>query len=93
MGEAPGAEEDKQGVPFVGRAGALLSAMLFGIGLSRESVYIANVLKCRPPNNRDPFGLEVQECSPFLHAQIDLIHPADHCGHGSFRGAGAAKFH
>jgi len=75
VGEAPGAEEDRQGVPFVGRAGALLSAMLLGIGLSRESVYIANVLKCRPPNNRDPFGLEVQECSPFLHAQIQLIQP------------------
>ena len=73
VGEAPGAEEDKQGVPFVGRAGALLNAMLLAIGLSRESVYIANVLKCRPPNNRDPFGLEVQECSPFLHAQIELI--------------------
>jgi len=75
VGEAPGAEEDRQGVPFVGRAGTLLSAMLFGIGLSRESVYIANVLKCRPPNNRDPFGIEVQECSPLLHAQIDLIQP------------------
>ena len=75
VGEAPGAEEDKQGAPFVGRAGALLNAMLLAIGLSRESVYIANVLKCRPPNNRDPFGLEVQECSPFLHAQIELIQP------------------
>ncbi|HCK76709.1 MAG TPA: uracil-DNA glycosylase, partial [Gammaproteobacteria bacterium] len=60
VGEAPGAEEDKQGFPFVGRAGVLLNAMLFSIGLSREEVYIANVLKCRPPNNRDPFGREVR---------------------------------
>ena len=73
VGEAPGAEEDKQGLPFVGRAGALLGAMLTSIGLSRKDVYIANVLKCRPPNNRDPFGQEVRECSPFLHKQIDLV--------------------
>ncbi len=76
VGEAPGAEEDKQGLPFVGRAGALLGAMLTSIGLSRKDVYIANVLKCRPPNNRDPFGQEVRECSPFLHKQIDLVQPA-----------------
>jgi len=75
VGEAPGAEEDKQGLPFVGRAGALLNAMLFSIGLSREEVYIANVLKCRPPNNRDPFGREVRECSPFLHRQISWVQP------------------
>ena len=75
VGEAPGAEEDKQGLPFVGRAGALLRSMLISIGLSREDVYIANVLKCRPPNNRDPFGQEVRECSPFLHRQIDLVQP------------------
>jgi DNA polymerase len=75
VGEAPGAEEDKQGMPFVGRAGALLSAMLFSIGLSREDVYIANVLKCRPPNNRDPLGREVRECSPFLHQQISWVQP------------------
>ena len=75
VGEAPGAEEDKQGLPFVGRAGALLGAMLSSIGLSREDVYITNVLKCRPPNNRDPFGQEVRECSPFLRRQIDLVQP------------------
>jgi DNA polymerase len=75
VGEAPGAEEDKQGMPFVGRAGALLSAMLFSIGLSREDVYIANVLKCRPPNNRDPLGREVRECSFFLHQQISWVQP------------------
>ena len=75
VGEAPGAEEDKQGLPFVGRAGALLSAMLFSIGLSREDIYIANVLKCRPPNNRDPLGREVRECSPFLHQQISWVQP------------------
>ncbi|MAF06593.1 MAG: uracil-DNA glycosylase [Acidiferrobacteraceae bacterium] len=75
VGEAPGAEEDKQGLPFVGRAGSLLNAILFSIGLSRDEVYIANVLKCRPPNNRDPFGREVQECSPYLQQQISLAQP------------------
>ena len=75
VGEAPGAEEDKQGLPFVGRAGVLLGAMLSSIGLSRDDVYIANVLKCRPPNNRDPFGQEVRECSPFLYRQINLVRP------------------
>ena len=75
VGEAPGAEEDKQGLPFVGRAGALLGGMLGGLRLSRDDVYIANVLKCRPPNNRDPFGQEVRACSPFLHRQIDLVQP------------------
>ena len=75
VGEAPGAEEDKQGLPFVGRAGTLLGAMLSSIDLSREDVYIANVLKCRPPNNRDPFGQEVRECSPFLYRQINLVRP------------------
>jgi len=75
VGEAPGAEEDKQGLPFVGRAGVLLSAMLFSIGLSREDIYIANVLKCRPPNNRDPLGREVRECSPFLRQQISWVQP------------------
>ena len=75
VGEAPGAEEDKQGLPFVGRAGALFGGMLGGLRLSRDDVYIANVLKCRPPNNRDPFGQEVRACSPFLHRQIDLVQP------------------
>ena len=75
VGEAPGAEEDRQGEPFVGRAGQLLNAMLIAIGLKREQVYIANVLKCRPPNNRDPQPQEVQQCEPYLLRQIELIQP------------------
>ena len=75
VGEAPGAEEDRQGEPFVGRAGQLLNAMLFALGLKREDVYIANVLKCRPPNNRDPQPDEVAHCEPFLLRQIALIRP------------------
>lgn len=76
VGEAPGAEEDRQGLPFVGRAGQLLNAMLTAIGMSRDQVYIANVLKCRPPNNRDPQGSEVTQCEPYLHQQVALIQPA-----------------
>jgi DNA polymerase len=75
VGEAPGAEEDRQGEPFVGRAGQLLNAMLLGIGLKREQVYIANVLKCRPPNNRDPKPEEVAQCLPYLERQIALLQP------------------
>ncbi len=75
VGEAPGAEEDRQGEPFVGRAGMLLNAMLAAVGFKREQVYIANILKCRPPGNRDPRAEEVQCCLPFLHRQIDLIRP------------------
>ena len=75
VGEAPGAEEDRQGLPFVGRAGRLLNAMLFALNMEREQVYIANVLKCRPPNNRDPLGVEVRECEPYLHQQVDYIRP------------------
>lgn len=75
VGEAPGAEEDKQGKPFVGRAGHLLSELLAGIGLSREDVFIANVLKCRPPNNRDPEPREIESCSPYLLTQLSLIAP------------------
>ncbi|MHB8549751.1 MAG: uracil-DNA glycosylase [Acidiferrobacterales bacterium] len=75
IGEAPGSEEDRQGEPFVGRAGQLLNAMLFATGLGREEVYIANVLKCRPPNNRDPQPDEVQHCEPYLVRQIELIQP------------------
>ncbi len=75
IGEAPGADEDQQGEPFVGRAGQLLNAMLFAIGLQREQVYIANILKCRPPNNRDPAGAEVACCEPYLFRQIELIQP------------------
>jgi DNA polymerase len=75
IGEAPGADEDQQGEPFVGRAGQLLNAMLFAIGLAREQVYIANILKCRPPGNRDPRPEEVVCCEPYLFRQIELIQP------------------
>ena len=75
IGEAPGAEEDKRGEPFVGRAGQLLNAMLAAVGLAREAVYIANILKCRPPQNRDPRPEEVLACSDYLDRQIELIQP------------------
>ena len=75
IGEAPGAEEDRRGEPFVGRAGQLLNAMLAGIGLPREQVFIANVLKSRPPNNRDPKPDEVAACLPYLMRQIALLQP------------------
>ena len=75
VGEAPGSNEDKQGLPFVGRAGQLLNSILFSIGLARDEVYITNVLKCRPPANRDPMGEEVIQCEPYLHDQINHIKP------------------
>lgn len=75
IGEAPGAEEDRRGEPFVGRAGSLLNAMLRAIGLSREQVYITNILKCRPPGNRDPRPEEVALCSSYLAAQVNMIAP------------------
>lgn len=75
IGEAPGQNEDLQGEPFVGRAGQLLNEMLRAIGLSREQVYIANILKCRPPNNRDPQSHEVAACQDFLQRQIELLQP------------------
>ena len=75
IGEAPGAEEDRQGEPFVGRAGKLLNAMLLAIGLERSQVFIANILKCRPPNNRDPQPGEVTSCETYLKKQIELIQP------------------
>ncbi len=75
IGEAPGADEDAQGEPFVGRAGQLLNAMLLACGFRREQVYIANILKCRPPNNRDPRPEEVTRCEPYLMRQIELIQP------------------
>ena len=75
IGEAPGADEDRQGEPFVGRAGQLLNSMLRAIGLGREDVYIANILKCRPPNNRDPKPEETARCSPYLERQIELVSP------------------
>ncbi|MFP6828403.1 MAG: uracil-DNA glycosylase [Gammaproteobacteria bacterium] len=75
IGEAPGAEEDRKGEPFVGRAGKLLDAMLGAIALSRDDVYIANILKCRPPNNRDPQRDESTACTPYLERQIQLLQP------------------
>ncbi len=75
IGEAPGADEDRQGEPFVGRAGKLLNSMLLAMGLRREQVFIANILKCRPPNNRDPKPEEVVACAAFLQQQIELIQP------------------
>ena len=75
IGEAPGAEEDRQGEPFVGRAGKLLDQMLFAIGQGRDQVFIANILKCRPPNNRDPKPDEAAACREYLEAQISMIQP------------------
>jgi uracil-DNA glycosylase len=75
VGEAPGFHEDQQGVPFVGQAGKLLERLLAGIGLARADVYIANVIKCRPPGNRDPQPDEIEACESYLFRQIDLIQP------------------
>ncbi len=75
IGEAPGKDEDLQGKPFVGRAGRLLTEVIFSMGLSREEVFIANILKCRPPDNRDPKPGEVAKCFPYLEKQIELVKP------------------
>lgn len=75
IGEAPGASEDRDGVPFVGASGKLLGDLLTGIGIARDEVYIANVLKCRPPDNRDPRSDEIANCSSFLRGQIELVEP------------------
>ena len=75
VGEAPGADEDEQGVPFVGRSGQLLTKIIEAIDLKREDVYIANVIKCRPPQNRNPEPDEINTCEPFLFRQIDVIKP------------------
>jgi uracil-DNA glycosylase family 4 len=75
VGEAPGFHEDKQGIPFVGAAGKLLGKLLEGIGMSREDVWVCNVLKCRPPGNRDPLQEEIEACEPHLWRQIELIQP------------------
>ena len=75
VGEAPGADEDRQGEPFVGRAGQLLNSMLQAMGLKREQVYIANILKCRPPGNRDPKPEEAELCRPYLERQLALVSP------------------
>jgi DNA polymerase len=75
VGEGPGAEEDRQGLPFVGRAGQLLNELLADIGLDREAVFVANVIKCRPPGNRDPQPVEIESCHPYLMRQVELIEP------------------
>jgi uracil-DNA glycosylase len=75
VGEGPGAEEDKQGIPFVGRAGQLLTKLIEGMGLRRDDVYICNVVKCRPPGNRDPLPPEIDACRPYLEAQLDFLAP------------------
>ena len=75
VGEAPGFHEDKQGIPFVGQAGKLLDQLLGGIGLTRDAVYVANVLKCRPPGNRDPLPDEIEACERHLFRQVELIQP------------------
>ena len=84
VGEGPGFHEDRQGEPFVGQAGKLLTELLAGIGLTREQVYIANVVKCRPPDNRDPLPDEIAACSPHLHRQIQIIRPRVVCTLGRF---------
>jgi uracil-DNA glycosylase len=84
VGEAPGYHEDQQGVPFVGQAGKLLERLLGEIGLDRPSVYIANVLKCRPPGNRDPLPEEIEACEGFLFQQVGLIRPRVICTLGNF---------
>jgi DNA polymerase len=87
VGEAPGRDEDLQGKPFVGRAGQLLTMMLRAIGLKRDDVFIANVLKCRPPNNRDPKPDEIDKCEPYLLKQIEIISPSVIVALGRFSAA------
>jgi DNA polymerase len=84
IGEAPGANEDKQGLPFVGQAGRLLDTLLEEIGLTRGDVFIANVLKCRPPGNRDPLPQEIDSCQDYLFRQLELIEPRVVCTLGNF---------
>jgi DNA polymerase len=84
VGEAPGASEDEQGVPFVGRAGKLLEKLLAEIGIERKDVFIANTLKCRPPGNRDPLPIEIDNCQSYLRSQVELIQPTVICTLGNF---------
>ena len=84
IAEAPGAKEDEQGRPFVGRAGKILDSLLNGFGIERKEVYIANILKCRPPKNRNPLESEIKLCTPFLEKQIELINPQFICTLGNF---------
>jgi len=91
IGEAPGREEDLQGLPFVGRAGQLLTKMLAAIGFTRDEVYITNVLKCRPPGNREPQEDEMSSCEPYLIRQLELIRPAIICALGRIAAHGLLK--
>ena len=84
VGEAPGAVEDQQGLPFVGRAGQLLEELLAGVGLGRDEVFVTNVLKSRPPGNRDPQPDEIEACKPYLFEQVELIEPKVVCTLGNF---------
>jgi uracil-DNA glycosylase len=84
VGEAPGADEDQQGLPFVGAAGQLLTKIIESIGIKREEVYIANVLKCRPPGNRKPAPQEIHNCAPYLEEQIRIVSPKIICALGTF---------
>ncbi|MCX5692272.1 MAG: uracil-DNA glycosylase [Candidatus Omnitrophica bacterium] len=84
VGEAPGHEEDIQGMPFVGEAGALLTKIIEAMGIKRDDVYICNILKCRPPQNRNPLPAEISTCIDYLYAQIDTIKPRVICGLGKF---------
>jgi uracil-DNA glycosylase len=84
VGEAPGADEDEQGLPFVGRAGQLLTKIINAMGLERKDVYICNILKCRPPGNRNPLPEEISLCEPFLKRQLQIISPEIICALGSF---------
>lgn len=84
VGEAPGYHEDRQGIPFVGRAGKLLERLLSDIGLSRDQVFICNVVKCRPPQNRDPRPDEIEACEPFLLRQLDILNPQVICTLGRY---------
>jgi len=84
VGEAPGYHEDVQGIPFVGASGKLLATLLEGIGLTRDDVFIANVLKCRPPGNRDPAPAEIRSCEPHLFRQVSLVRPRLICTLGNF---------
>jgi uracil-DNA glycosylase len=84
VGEAPGRDEDLQGLPFVGRAGQLLTRIIESIGLKRDEIYICNILKCRPPDNRAPFPTEILACEPYLQRQIDIVKPEVICALGKF---------
>jgi DNA polymerase len=84
VGEAPGANEDRMGLPFVGQAGKLLDKLLAEIGMERQDVFVCNVLKCRPPDNRDPMPREIESCQEYLHRQIELIEPTMICTLGNF---------